>query len=261
MLLLIGMTGCSSGDVEASRSGSSSAVASGTMSKAQAADYYESLAETSNAASLEYKRAYYSSDVPATTAQAEAMAAAYRDFARKLKEGDWPDDAQKYVDVLAADLEAEASDYELASQAATMDEIDAAFTTKDNGADASLRNVLGLPEPETVSPVLVTGGVDSGDDGYGRLHGTFTVQNGLTVPIRSVFVSVAFLDASGNSSSTTASQTQWIGAGQSGDVEWSLSSTEPNAVSAKATEVSWSAGDDGGNAQRVLLSGPTIEFP
>lgn len=117
-----------------------------------------------------------------------------------------------------------------------------------------------LDEASSTSPITVTSGRFSGDGGDRYLNGVFTVENDLTIPANNVTVTVAFLDESGNSISEAYPQVDSVQPGQSADVQWTISTSENNVVSAKAMSVSWPTESDGSDYQKVAIEGPIVKI-
>ncbi|MEE8724802.1 MAG: FxLYD domain-containing protein [Bifidobacterium crudilactis] len=258
-VLAVGVSGCSS--TSAGNNSASSAPTQTAMTKEEAGKYYLELVKPSNNTIDEYTKAISSQDIPEATKQAGIIVKQYDTAIEKIHAKKWPADAQKYADAVAQDFKNGKPVFEKISKASTYDEINQiSVSMKSNGAASSLRKVLGLEAASAITPVTVVSGQFTGDDGYGYLNGTFAVKNDLTVVAKNISVTVSFLDASGNSISETYSGIESIQPGQSANAQWTLETSVTDAVSAKATNVSWSTGDNGEGYQQVSVDGPTVKI-
>jgi hypothetical protein len=231
------------------------------MTKQEAGQYYLDLVKPSNDTLTLYTKAINSQDIPTATEKAGIIAKQYETAIKQINDKKWPADAQKYADAVVEDLNNQKPIFEKISKASTYEQINQiSQSLKSNGAASSLRKVLGLEEVTTITPITVTAGQFSGDDGYGYLNGTFTVQNDLSVVAKNVSVTVSFLDASGKNLSETYPQVESVQPGQSANVEWMIESSSTDVTSAKATSVSWSTGDNGEGYQQVSIDGPSVKI-
>ena len=260
--LAIGLAGCGTSTVPGGQANTSgTAESQKAMTKTEAGKYYLDLIKPSNDTIDAYAKAVSSKDVPEATRLSGTIAKQYTTAIKKIQERKWPPSAQKYADALVSDLENEKPVFEKISKASTYDDIVRMENSiKSNGSSKSLREVLGLDEASSTSPITVTSGRFSGDDGYGYLNGIFTVKNDLTVPVNNVTVTVSFLDKSGNSISEAYPQVDLVQPGQSADVQWTISTSENSVVSAKATIVSWSTESDGSDYQKAAIEGPIVKI-